>query len=272
MCELMALSLDRPAAATFSIREFGSRDAQNMDGWGLAWYPDRSAALIKEPVSWRMSEHTGFLEKYHALRSTIFIAHVRHKTVGGKPTHADTHPFLRELWGRDFVFAHNGTLTQLAERYPLARFQPLGVTDSEYAFCVLMTQLARRRTTLAASRDFRWLHKRLIELNEFGQLNCLMSDGQSLFAYRDLAGYKGLVWSKIKLAGHHAQSFEDGEMQLSVESALHISGVSIATHSVGAAAWESFEPGELMVVREGKLLFSSHRAELTDEAFRKVAV
>jgi predicted glutamine amidotransferase len=272
MCELMALCLDRPAAANFSIREFGSRDAQNMDGWGLAWYPDQSAALIKEPVSWRASEHTGFLEKYHALKSTIFIAHVRHKTVGGRPTHADTHPFLQELCGRHFIFAHNGTLTGLDQQYPLRRFQSLGATDSEYAFCVLMTQLARHGRHLSTMSDFRWMHRRLTRLNESGELNCLMSDGHSLFAYHDAAAYKGLSWSKVNIERHHAKHFEDSEMHLAVESAQPISGVSIATHPLATTGWQSFEPGELMVLQSGRLLYSSHRTELAEEPRRKLPV
>src|SRR3954471_24391617 len=97
MCELMGLSLSGPAFGHFSIREFGGRDDENVDGWGLAWYPDRSAAVVKEPISWSKSQHTDFLESYTGLVSSIYIAHVRHKTVGGPATHADTHPFVREL-------------------------------------------------------------------------------------------------------------------------------------------------------------------------------
>src|SRR5689334_8391244 len=122
MCELMGMSLKRPASAHFSMCKFGNRDTPDVDGWGLAWYPDQSASVIKEPVSWRNSQYTVFLEKYPALLSTVYIAHIRHKTVGGKPTHADTHPFLREHSGKDYVFAHNGTLNDLPDHFRLGRF------------------------------------------------------------------------------------------------------------------------------------------------------
>ena len=55
---------------------------------------------------------------------------------------ANTHPFVRELWGRNFVFAHNGTV-KAAKKHPLGRFHPIGETDSEHAFCVIMDALAR---------------------------------------------------------------------------------------------------------------------------------
>src|SRR5688500_11347688 len=140
MCELMGLCFAKPLAADFSVREFAMRDEENADGWGLAWYPDHSAAIIKEPISWRVSQHTQFLERYPDLSSPIYIAHVRHKTVGGPATHADTHPFTRELRGRDYCFAHNGTLLGLASAASLKRYKPLGATDSELAFCLLLDE------------------------------------------------------------------------------------------------------------------------------------
>src|SRR6185295_11750557 len=51
MCELMGLSFDQPVSADFSLRAFACRDAENPDGWGLAWYPDQSLALVKEALT-----------------------------------------------------------------------------------------------------------------------------------------------------------------------------------------------------------------------------
>ena len=110
MCELMAMSFETPVSADFSLREFAARGEENPDGWGLGWYPDRSLAIVKEPLKWASSRYAGFLETYPTLLSRIYLAHVRHKTMGGEPTHADTHPFHRERDGRDYCFAHNGTI------------------------------------------------------------------------------------------------------------------------------------------------------------------
>src|SRR4051794_23895276 len=110
MCELMGVCFERPVPAAFSVREFALRGEHNADGWGLAWYPDQSLAIIKEPIKWGESMHSRFLESYRYVESRIFIAHVRHRTTGGEPTHADTHPFRRELGGREYCCAHNGTL------------------------------------------------------------------------------------------------------------------------------------------------------------------
>src|SRR4051794_4101423 len=190
MCELMGLSFARPVCADFSLREFSRRSDDNADGWGLAWYPDRSAALVKEPVRWQLSGFTGFLEKYHGLQSAIYLAHVRHRTMGGEPTHADTQPFRRELRGREYCFCHNGTIGNYAS-LSLGRYHPLGSADSEHVFCHLLDALDARGRELATPDDWRWLHERLDAINQGGTLNCLLSDGQRLFAYFDRAGHKG---------------------------------------------------------------------------------
>jgi predicted glutamine amidotransferase len=59
----------------------------------------------------------------------------------------NTHPFLRELWGRYWVMAHNGDLKGFQ---PAAawRFRPVGSTDSELAFCWLMQELAKAHASV----------------------------------------------------------------------------------------------------------------------------
>jgi predicted glutamine amidotransferase len=49
-----------------------------------------------------------FLQAY-PLKSRNIIAHVRKATIG-EVALENAHPFVRELWGRQWVFAHNGDL------------------------------------------------------------------------------------------------------------------------------------------------------------------
>jgi glutamine amidotransferase len=260
----MGLCFERPLSAAFSIREFAGRDTENADGWGLAWYPDRSVALAKEPIPWRASRHTGFLETYHALRSPIYVAHVRHKTMGGDAKHADTHPFVREWRGTEYCFAHNGTLLGLTTQ-PLGRFRPIGDTDSEYAFCLLLEALAREEKQLDEEADWQWLFHKLGLLNRHGKLNCLLSDGQRLFGYYDQAGHKGLSVRKVRFSAEALRTFGDSELQIDLETNAQNLGHVVATHPLNATGWYAFHPGELMVLEGGKLVYSSHRRRLQDK-------
>jgi glutamine amidotransferase len=260
MCELMGMCFRRPISADFSIREFAIRSEENADGWGLGWYPDQSAALVKEPIRWQMSAYTGFLEKYQHLLSPIYIAHVRHRTTGGEPRHADTHPFVRELGGREYCFAHNGTVTGLSAEFPLGRYRPVGTTDSEYLFCYLMEELARRERQLESESDWRWFHGRLTDLNARGKLNCLLSDGINLLGYRDGNGHKGLAFRKIHIRSAETRLFEDRNFAVALEGELANSGFVIATKPLSQFGWHELKPGELIVLAKGDLAFSSHRS------------
>jgi glutamine amidotransferase len=245
------MCFETPMAANISIHEFATRGHDNPDGWGLAWYPDRSAAVVKEAIAWQSSKHTVFLESYPDLRSAIYLGHVRHKTVGGPVTHADTHPFCRELGGAEYCFAHNGTLMNLAEAFPLSRFRPIGLTDSEHVFCHLLDAIADECGDLRTEASWRWLHARLLAMNAHGKMNVLLSDGLSLFCYHDLRGHKGLHWRRLPALANEPKRLEDEELQIDLEAAAANRGVVVATCPLSGGGWNPFVPGQLLVLRKG---------------------
>jgi glutamine amidotransferase len=252
----LGLCFAKPIPADFSIREFSLRSEENADGWGLGWYPDQSLAIVKEPVRWQTSPYSGFLETYPNLQASIYIAHVRHKTTGGVATHADTHPFSRELAGRDFCFAHNGTLEGSFWDLPLGRFRPLGHTDSEYLFCHLLDEVARRPHLLDQEGDWRWLGETLAALNRWGKLNCLLSDGRRLFCYHDAAGYKGLHLREVRIRDNEIRRFEDAAVTIDLAGEAVNHGFVVATRPLSHSGWRSFHQGGLMVFEGGVLRYS----------------
>lgn len=263
MCELLGLSFAQPISADFSLSEFELRDAENADGWGLGWYPDQSLAIVKEPMMWERSQHSGFLKGYQALCSRIYIGHVRHKTTGSLPTHADTHPFARELAGREYCFAHNGTLDGRYWELPLGRYRPIGTTDSEFLFCHLMEEIAGQdRNFLAKPPGWIWLHDYLNNLNRRGKINCLISDGQRLFCYHDVNGWKGLAIRKVYVPDGSKRSFGDPEIRFNLASDGVNHGFVVATRPLSPTGWHNFEPGELMVLSGGIVRMSGYNMEL----------
>jgi predicted glutamine amidotransferase len=261
MCELMGLSFERTVSADFSMRAFACRDEENPDGWGLAWYPDRSLAVVKEARTWRESGYSRFLETYPGLRASLYIAHVRSQTTGGPATHADTHPFHRECLGREYCFAHNGTIRDFAS-LPLDRYHPLGTTDSERLFCHLLDLLFDRGQPLDNPESWRWLWHALSDLNSRGTLNCLMSDGERLFAYRDRHGWKGMAMRKIRFHERTPRVFEDETTGVSVAGDSENRGCLIATHPLSDTGWHAVTLGSLIVLERGALRFSSANPEL----------
>jgi predicted glutamine amidotransferase len=118
----------------------GARADEHKDGFGIAFFEDKGLRHFIDHHGARQSPVAELVKRY-PIRSDNVIAHIR-KATQGRVALENTHPFVRELWGRYWVFAHNGDLKGFQPRLHGA-FRPVGDTDSERAFCWLMQELAK---------------------------------------------------------------------------------------------------------------------------------
>jgi glutamine amidotransferase len=256
MCELLGMSFNLPVNSRVSLKGFRLRGEENPDGWGLAFYPDESAQIIKEPTNAKNSNLSEFLQEFREIQSRIFIGHVRRTSVGSK-TYKNTHPFNRELNGKEYVFAHNGTLCNY-ENLNLGRFKPIGETDSEYAFCHLLSCIEERGINEWKDEDFDWLNEKLREINEYGSFNCIFSDGEHLFCYHDKDGYNGLCFTHRKPPYDQIKLLDnDWDINLAGEKDPKQTGFIVATRRLTNEHWEDFKPGELIVFKDGMRIYSN---------------
>jgi len=254
MCELLGLCFNQPVQPRISFRAFRRRGEDNPHGWGLAFYPGKSALILKEPLESVVSALSTFVQEYPYIKSKIFIAHVRRTSIGSI-SYDNTHPFSRELNGKEYVFAHNGTLRNF-RRLKLGRFKPLGKTDSEHVFCYLLSEIEERGIENWTEDDFEWLHEKFREINTYGTFNCLMSDGEYLFAYHDIDGYNGLHYVRREAPfGSIILRDEDYEIDLAEEKDPSQRGYIIATQPLTNEEWQSFSPGELIVFKDGEIVY-----------------
>ncbi|SMC24086.1 glutamine amidotransferase [Andreprevotia lacus DSM 23236] len=184
MCQLLGMSCNVPTDIVFSFEGFRRRGGltdEHADGWGIAFFEEHGCRMFLDYQASATSPVADLVRNY-PIKSRNVIAHIR-KATQGVTSLANTHPFQRELWGRYWIFAHNGNLTALP---PLtgSRFLPVGSTDSEHAFCWLLNHLADEFPTMPALAV---LHRRLVELTRelaaLGTFNFLLSDGRALFAH-----------------------------------------------------------------------------------------
>jgi predicted glutamine amidotransferase len=259
MCELLGLAFNEPVSPTLSFREFRHRCINNPDGWGLAFYPDEAAQIIKEPVRLSDSSLFEFIKGYPQIKSKIILSHVR-KASRGNISYKNTHPFGRELFHREMTFAHNGTL-QGYKNLSTGRFSPIGDTDSEYIFCYLLNCISEEFNDFSwAPETLSWLHQKFSEINRLGHFNCLMSDGSYLFCYHDIEHYNGLAFIRRSAPFNKVRlSDEDYEIDLTEEKSSTQRGYIVATRKLTDEPWESLADGELLVIANGDVVFSSHR-------------
>ncbi len=259
MCELMALNFNRPVNPRISFSGFRRRGKKNPDGWGIAMYQENAVQIIKEAIEAGESELSLFLTGYPLLKCMTYIFHVRWWPYN--VAFKNTHPFQRELFGKDYCFAHNGSLNSYRGMLPLGRFMPIGQTDSEYAFCSLLHCIEEREIQSWDREHFEWLSGLLKDINSYGYFNCIFSNGEFLFCYHDCNSYRGLNFLHRK-PPYGIISFADrewGNIDLSRNKEMDETGFLIATEKMTRESWHKFRPGELIVFTGGKMIYSSSR-------------
>ncbi len=254
MCELLGVSVAPAARLGIYFHEFRPRAEENREGWGIAWWHDGRAEIRKEPIPAHESELAARLADEHPA-SEMFIVHVRAATVG-ELTEANAHPWRVESLGREWVFAHNGTVQEL-DRLDLGRFRQEGETDSERAFHHLMTRLERLGP--AAGDDARVAAEVLAagrELSEHdSRVNFLLSDGTTLYAYHD--GHKTLhvLEKHADDLGEIAMDDDDYRLALRLGDAPDEHAVVVASVPLtDEPGWEKLEAGAFLVVRGGQVI------------------
>lgn len=253
MCELLGMSANVPTDICFSFQGLmrrGGATGPHKDGWGIAFYEGRGVRDFRDPDPGAESEVARFVQRY-PIKSLSVISHIRQANVGAVALE-NTHPFIRELWGRYWSYAHNGQLDG-STGLRTARFQPVGTTDSELAFCWLLENIAAEFNAeeIATSGFRRRLKEHCDQLREQGVFNMLMSDGHWLFAYCS----NRLSWiTRQAPFGVATLMDEDLSVDFGRETTPDDIVTVIATSPLTRdERWEIMQPGELAVFRDGVL-------------------
>ena len=130
MCQLLGMNANTPTDVMFSFTGLATRADEHKDGFGIAFFEDRGLRHFIDREGALNSPVADMVRRY-PIKSEVVIAHIRKATVGHVALQ-NCHPFVRELWGRYWVFAHNGDLKDFNPRLH-GSFHPVGSTDSERA-------------------------------------------------------------------------------------------------------------------------------------------
>ncbi|HXH04701.1 MAG TPA: class II glutamine amidotransferase [Candidatus Competibacteraceae bacterium] len=251
MCELLGMSANVPTDIVFSftgLMQRGGRTGPHRDGWGIAFYEGRGCRLFHDPQPSCDSEIARLVTHY-PIKSLVVISHIR-RANRGRVCLENTHPFCRELWGRQWVFAHNGQLKGV-KRLPLGQFRPIGSTDSEHAFCWLLERIRQRfpRPPREPQRLWQLIGELTAELDQRGVFNYLLSDSRHLYAHCSTQ----LAWLTRRAPFGEAQ-LVDADMTVDFyhETTPNDIVSVIATRPLtGNEQWTIMQPGELLVFVDG---------------------
>jgi glutamine amidotransferase len=178
------MNCNTPTDICFSFEGFRSRGGLtdvHRDGWGIAFFEGAGCRVFLDAQP-SVDSPVAELVRRYPIHSMNVIAHIR-KATQGVVALENTHPFMRELWGRYWIFAHNGNLKDFSPDFD-GSFMPVGGTDSERAFCwILQTLRARFPSPPARDELFAVMRELSAQIAAHGEFNFLLSNGDFLFAH-----------------------------------------------------------------------------------------
>jgi predicted glutamine amidotransferase len=267
MCQLLGMNCNVPTDICFSFTGFQARGGLtdvHRDGWGIAFFEGKG---VRQFLDHEPSAHSKIAElvKSYPIKSKNVIAHIRKATQGGVALE-NTHPFSRELWGYNWIFAHNGNVLNFNFLLD-GSFQPIGRTDSENIFCWLMQELRNKFGNTCP--DDQTLFSTVAELTKkvgaLGEFNFLLSNGVVQMAHCSTK-----LTYIIRKAPFNLARLKDQEMTIDF-STLTTEKDQVAiiatTPLTENESWITINPGSLLLFKEGAVI-----SELKTVAFVKKSI
>lgn len=240
MCQLLSMNCNTPNDIILSFTGFSARGGgtdEHKDGWGIAFFEEQGVRHFiddKPAVESALAE----LVKSQPIKAKNVIAHIR-KATQGEISLKNCHPFIRQAFGQEWVFAHNGDLKNFKPNLNGA-YQALGNTDSELAFCYLMQCMTQQFSAAPGIPELRAFLKELsAELAAYGTFNFSLSNGEALYVHCSTQLY---YLEKNSPDAHHKD-----QVALIVTEPLSKN-----------EAWIALTAGELKVFVDGRALPEPH--------------
>ena len=184
MCQLLGMNCNTPTDIVFSFEGFRRRAGLtdcHSDGFGIAFFEGKGVRIFRDNRAASVSPIADCVKQYN-IKSLNVIAHIR-KATQGSVNIENTHPFIREVWGENWVFAHNGNLTNLPDMSDYF-LQPIGSTDSEAAFCYIVENLKNRFIKKPSEQQlFDAIQDLTKQLSTHGTFNFILSNGEWMIAH-----------------------------------------------------------------------------------------
>jgi glutamine amidotransferase len=240
-----------PTDICFSFEGFHARGGltdHHKDGWGIAFFEERGCRVFLDAKATVESPVADLVRRY-PIRSKNVVAHIR-KATQGRVALENCHPFQRELWGRHWVFAHNGHLENFNPCFR-GTLKTVGETDSERAFCLILDRLQTAFPDGEPTQAYLLDALRAIaaEIAAHGPFNFLLSNGRFLVAHCS----DGLQYL-TRAAPFSRAHLVDQDITVDFSALTQADDIVTVIASVPLTdneAWTPMSPGQLMMFRDG---------------------
>jgi transglutaminase-like putative cysteine protease/predicted glutamine amidotransferase len=262
MSDLLSMSFDCLSSPTLKLR--ADLGTPNVSGWGFGWYPndDSAASVVKDTGSKEIGSLTSTLSDWQRFRSTTFLCKVR--GAAKRYSQQDTQPFHRSFGGRDWLFLHNGDLDKEKLKALFTSndgfLEPMGVTDSELAFCYILQQLqcsgAKRLADVPWDSYLSWFST----LDSLGAADIVLADGQNTLAYHGPNSPRSLFYLR-RIPPHQSGIQLDGNvvsLDFSDSQDTHRTAFLVSSEKFSNGVWSEMASGQMIVVNRASITWNTH--------------
>jgi predicted glutamine amidotransferase len=254
MCQLLAMNCNVPTDILFSFTGFAERAGHtdhHTDGWGIAFFEGAGLRHFVDHQAATVSPVAELIKRY-PIRSKNVVAHIRKATQGAIKLE-NCHPFVRELWGQYWVFAHNGDLKNFHPHLH-GSFRPVGDTDSERAFCWMLQEMNKSHAGLPSVAELTLTLRELAQhLRGFGPFNFVLSNGQAMWTHCSTH-----LHTLIRQHPFASAQLCDNDVQVDfaqVTTAHDRVAIVVTAPLTSNEAWSAMTPGEMRVFVDGLQVF-----------------
>jgi transglutaminase-like putative cysteine protease/predicted glutamine amidotransferase len=260
--EILAISLD--SFGSPSINTNLSKDPENkiLYNWGFGWYPqDNQSTIVKKEDAIRGTQILiNDITDWSNFRSTVFFLKI--KDLANKyPSNEDVQPFSRSFSGRDWMFVHSGFLDKqaLTMLYGTNKIlEPLGTTDSELAFCNILSQIEEVKANKISDIEFSIIYEWFKRFDLIGSSDMYLTDGDTIICYHGLQSKKNMHYIRI-LPPENQNIYNSEIAQISFNNPrdIHRTAIIVSSSPFSEGKWTKMQPGQMIIIKCGAIIWNS---------------
>lgn len=260
--DVLLVNFDAPASPSLDINLSKLSAGPHALGWGLGWYPGNqpTATVIKDPSARQAQVFTDSLTDWSNFRSNIFFTKIR----GAEPDYnqSEMQPFSRIYAGSDWMFMHNGDLDKVQMHAGTGdlspRFEPVGKTDSEIAFCSLLARLEAQGARSLSDVNPATLLSWFSEFDNYGSADMYLTDGQTVCCYHGKRSPKPLRYARFT-PPDIGQARVSGAVSIMIDNPQDTFRTAFIVTSADftGAPWTQMQPGQMILSNRAKIIWDS---------------
>lgn len=260
--DILTISLDGKSAPSIKINLPDKAGGSHSHGWGFGWYPDNnlSAMIAKEPVARGEQVLVDAITDWSSFRSTVFFCKVRGASKGY--SYAQTQPFSRSFAGRDWLFLHNGDLDknelETIHGQKTRLLEPLGNTDSELAFCNLLSLIQEGGYRKIADIAPTILHSWFQRFDALGSSDMSFTDGDSVVCFHGSKSPKHMYHARIQ-PPNNQDNYTSEAAQISLDDPrdTYRTALIVSSSPFATGEWVQMQPKQMLIIRRGIIIWNS---------------